>query len=68
MFISGDFNIHHKDQLTYYGRTDRPGELCFNFSTLNFLTQIVKFPTRIPDSDSHSLALLDLFLSSNASF
>ena len=68
VFISGDFNIHHKDQLTYSGRTDRPGELCFNFSILNYLTQIVKFPTWIPDSDSHSPALLDLFLSSNASF
>ena len=28
---------------------------------------MVNFPTRIPDCDSHSTALLDLFLSSNAS-
>ena len=28
---------------------------------------MVNFPTRIPDCDSQSLALLDLFLSSNAS-
>ena len=28
---------------------------------------MVKFPTRIPDCDSHSLALLDLFISSDAS-
>ena len=28
---------------------------------------MVSFPTRIPDCDSHSLALLDLFLSSGAS-
>ena len=28
---------------------------------------MVNFPTRIPDSDSHSLALLDLFLSSDPS-
>ena len=28
---------------------------------------MVNFPTRIPDSDSHSPALLDLFLSSDAS-
>ena len=28
---------------------------------------MVNFPTRIPDCDSHSLALLDLFLSSDAS-
>ena len=33
----------------------------------NDLTQMVNFPTRIPDCHSHSPALLDLFLSSNAS-
>ena len=31
------------------------------------LNQMVNFPTRIPDCDSHSPALLDLFLSSDAS-
>ena len=67
VFIFGDFNIHHKDWLTYSGGTDRPGELCYNFSISNDLTQIVNFPTRIPDCDSHSPALLDLFLSSDAS-
>ena len=67
MFLFGDFNVHHKDWLTYSGGTDRPGELCYNFSISNDLTQIVNFPTRIPDCDSHSPALLDLFLSSDAS-
>ena len=33
----------------------------------NDLTQMVNFPTRIPDCDSHSPALLDLFISSDAS-
>ena len=33
----------------------------------NDLTQMVNFPTRIPDCDSHSPALLDFFLSSDAS-
>ena len=33
----------------------------------NDLTQMVTFPTRIPDSDSHSPALLDLFISSDPS-
>ena len=33
----------------------------------NDVTQMVNFPTRIPDCDSHSPALLDLFLSSDAS-
>ena len=39
--------------------------LCHNFSISNDLTQIVNFPTRIPDCDSHSPTLLDLFLSSD---
>ena len=38
-----------------------------NFSISNDLTQMVNFPTRIPDCNSHSPALLDLFISSNAS-
>ena len=67
VLVFGDFNIHHKDWLTYSGGTDRPGELCYNFSISNDLTQIVNFPTRIPDCDSRSPALLDLFLSSDAS-
>ena len=35
--VFGDFNVHHKDWLTYSGRTDRPGELCYNFSISNDL-------------------------------
>ena len=27
VFVFGHFNIHHKDWLTYSGRTDQPGEL-----------------------------------------
>ena len=67
VFVFGDFNIHHKNWLTYSGGTDRAGELCYNFSISNHLTQMVNFPARIPVSDSHSPALLDLFLSSDTS-
>ena len=67
VFVFEDFNIHHKDWLTYSGGTDRPGELGYNFSTSNDLTQVVNFPSRIPDCDSHSPAFLDLFISSDAS-
>ena len=67
VFIFGDCNIHHKDWLTYSCGTYRPGELCYNFSISNDLTQIVNFSTWILDSDSHSPALLDLCLSSDAS-
>ena len=66
VFVFGDFNVHHKPCLTNSGGTDRPGEPCYNFAISNDLTHTVNFPTRIPDSDSHSTALLDLFLSSDA--
>ena len=65
--VFGDFNIYHKDWLTYSGGTDRCGELCYNFSISNDFNQMVNFPTSIPDGDSHSPALLVLFLSSDAS-
>ena len=67
VFVFEDFNFHHKDWLSYSGEADRPGELCYNFSISSDLTQIVNFPTRITDCDSHSPALLDFFLSSDAS-
>ena len=66
-FAFGDFNVHHKDWVTYSIGTDQPGELNYNFSISNDLTQMVNFPTQIPDCDSHSPALLDLFISSDAS-
>ena len=65
VFIFGDFTIHHMDWLVYSRGTDRSGEFCYNFSYK--LTQMVNFPTWIPDCDSHSPALLDFFLSSDAS-
>ena len=49
VFVFRDFNIYHKDWFTYSGGTDRPDELCYNFSNSNDLTQIVNFPTPIPD-------------------
>ena len=32
VFVFGDFNVHHKDWLTYSGGIDQPGALCYNFS------------------------------------
>ena len=61
VFAFGDFNVHQKDWLTYSGGNDRPGVNWFNFSISNDLTSIVNFSTQIPDYDSHSTALLDLF-------
>ena len=60
VFVFGDFNVYHKDRLTYSDETDSPGELCYSFSI--DLTQMVSFPFPIPD-----YALLNLFLSSEAS-
>ena len=65
VFVFGDFNVHHKDWLTYSGGTDQPGELCYNFSISNDLTQMVNFPTQIPDCDSHSPSLFGFFISSD---
>ena len=66
VFFFGDFNVHHKDWLTYSCGTDRSNELCYNFSISNDLTQMVNFPTWITDCDSRSPALLNLFISSDA--
>ena len=66
VFVFGYFNAYPKNLLTYSGETDRPGELYYNFSISNDLTQIVNFPSCISDCDSHSPALLDLFFSSDA--
>ena len=62
------FNVHHIDGFTYSGESDRPGEFYYNSFTSNDLTQMVSFPTRIPNYHSHSPALLDLFISSDRSF
>ena len=67
VFLFGNFNNHYKDWLTYFGGTDRPGELCYNFSIANNLTQMVNFPIQIPDCDSHNPAFLGLFISSDVS-
>ena len=48
VFVFGDFNIHHKDWLPYSSGTDISGELYYNFSISNDLTQMVNFPTQIP--------------------
>ena len=66
VYVFGEFHVHHKHWLTYSGGTDRPGELCYNFFISNDLTQMVNFPTWIPDYDFHIPALFNLCLSSDA--
>ena len=67
VLVFRDFNVHDKDWLACSSGTDRSGELCYNFSFSNDLTEMVNFPTCIPDCDSHSPALLNVFISSDAS-
>ena len=63
VFVIGGLTAIRKTGLpTYSGGTDRSDELWYNFSISNSLTQMVNFRTRIPDCDSHSPVLLDLFL------
>ena len=45
--------VYHSDWLTYSGGSG--GEFCYNFSISNNLTQMVNFPTRIPNCDSVSI-------------
>ena len=61
VFVFGDFNVHHKDWLTYSGRTDGPSKACYNFSISYDITQMVNFPTWIPDCDSHSPSFLWIY-------
>ena len=48
--------------LSYSGGTYRSGELCYDCSISSDLTEMVKLPTQIPDFDSHSPALLEIFI------
>ena len=66
--IFGDFNVHHIPWLTHSNRTDNVGVDCYNFSIAYELSQIISFPTRIPDSPNQFASLLDLFLTSVPEF
>ena len=46
VFVFGDFNVHHRNWSTYSGGTDKFGELSYNFSISNDLTQMPNFPTQ----------------------
>ena len=54
VFVFGDFNVHHKNWLTYSSGTVRHGELCYNFCISNDPTQMVNVPTVIPGCDFQS--------------
>ena len=54
VFVFGEFSIHHRDWLTFSGGTGKPGELWYYFFISNDLAQMVNFPIRNSDCDSHS--------------
>ena len=62
VFVFGDFNVHHSEWLKYSHGTYQPVEYFFNFTITHDLTQVVDFPTGIPDFDTHRSALLDFLL------
>ena len=43
VFVFQDCKVHHKDWPTYCGGTDRPGELCYNFSISKTLLRWLTF-------------------------
>ena len=65
IMVCGDFNAHNTEWLGHSHTTDVAGVFCQEFALAQDLTQIVDFPTRIPDRDDHQPYLLDLFLCSN---
>ena len=61
VFVFGNFTVYHKDWLAYSSGSDRPCELRYKFSTSNNFTQMVTFPSRIPDCDSCSFGSIYFF-------
>ena len=61
VFVYGDFNINHKEWLTFSSGSYRPSGLSYNFCTSNDLTQMVNFLIRIPRCDSDRPILLFFF-------
>ena len=66
--VFGDFNVHHVQWLVHSNHTDNVGVECYNFSLAHELSQIVNFPTRIPDVPNQFPSLFDLFLTSIPEF
>ena len=58
VFVFGNFNVHHKDWITY--SIVELQELANSVKISNDLTQMVNFPTRNPDRYSYGSVRLDL--------
>ena len=66
--ICGDFNVHHEEWLVHSNNTDREGRICYDFSIVYGLTQIVDQTTRVPKNSRERPNLLDLFLTNCPEF
>ena len=65
IMVCGDFNAHNIEWLKYPHAADIAGIYSTEDALAHDLTQMIDFPTRIPDRDDHQPYMLDLFLCSN---
>lgn len=63
--ILGDFNVHNSEWLSHSSYTDPAGREAEFFAITNSFTQLVNFPTRIPDRIGDTPQTLDLFLTTH---
>ena len=56
VFVFWEFKVHHKGWLINFGGTYRPGLLFCQTDSKHDLTQVVNYPTWLPDCNSHSPA------------
>ena len=61
----GDFNVHHKEWLFPYQKTDHAGREARRFALMRNLDQLVHQATLIPDVDGHTPNCLDLPLTTD---
>ena len=40
-FVFGDFNVHQREWYNYFGGADRVADICYCFSTSNYLTHLL---------------------------
>lgn len=65
IILLGDFNVHNTAWLQHSGNTSAAGREAEAFAISHDLSQLVTFPTRIPDITSQSANTLDLFLTTD---
>ena len=69
MLLFDNFNLHHKDRLTYSRVTNRSGKPCNSFPNSHNLTKVASFPgVTITERDTDDPDILELFLGSEPCF